>query len=214
MTLVHDIGENVSSRSTLQRIAPWAALLIALLLTLFIPSHDSLWLDEAQTASYAAQPTFADVLRKLATDSQSDAQMPLGMMSAWFGGRILGTGEWELRAPNIAWAIVAILGLWMTARRLRLPGLELLFAVHPFLWFYANEARPYTMQLAAASWLLFGVVDCIHRRATGRVWIWALAMGAIVVAGASMLGLVMVASVLVVLTVIIMKESWFIPRSS
>jgi hypothetical protein len=194
----------------------WLSLSIALLLTVLIPSDQSLWIDEAQTARYAAEPTFSGVIEKLsaATDNQSDAQMPLGVMSAWGAARVLGTGEWDLRAPNIAWAMIAVVGLWQTARRIRVRGLELVFAVHPFVWFYVNEARPYAMQLAAGSWLLFALVDLLHAGPYSRRWVWAYAVSALVLGGASMLGLVAVAAVSLVMLAVIHRRSWSVPRAS
>lgn len=200
----------------MQRVLPWATLSIALLLTVFIPSNQSLWIDEAQTAYYASEPTFAGVMHKLvaAEDYASDAQMPFGVLGAWVGARILGTGEWQLRAPNIAWAMAAVIGIWLTSRRIGLPGLELVFALHPFVWLYVNEARPYAMQLAAASWLLFAVVDLIYRRGPGRAWIAAWSVSVVVLGGSSMLGLVMVAAASLVMLIVLKKFSWPIPRWS
>lgn len=208
-------GRRCELTTVWKRALPWTTLTMAFLLVVCIPSDRSIWIDEAQTARYAAEPTLAGAVENLGTEiAQSDAQMPLAMLSAWVGGKLLGTSEWALRAPNIGWAIIAIIGMWLTARRLGLPGLELAFALHPFVWLYVDEARPYAMQLAAASWLLFGLVDFVDRRATGRVWIWAWAIGGVVISGASMLGLVIVAAVSLVLVGVVVRESWSIPRTS
>jgi hypothetical protein len=79
-------------------------------------------------------------------------------------------------------------GLFLAGRRLRLPTLPLWFAVQPFLWFYANEFRPYALQVAGSAWVLHGLVACLQDRGRGSAWAWSLALGGFVMTGATLLG--------------------------
>lgn len=104
---------------------------------------ESLWIDEGQTWHFVKQPTIAAWFSTLQHNVKSEAQMPLGMFVFWLGARTVGDSEWALRALNLPWIGLAGVALAFIARLLNLRGLLLLFLMHPFLWYYANEARPY-----------------------------------------------------------------------
>ena len=55
-------------------------------------SHQSLWIDENQTAGYARQPNLREWAQVMIRLKKSETLMPLGMFVAWLGGRLLGTG--------------------------------------------------------------------------------------------------------------------------
>ena len=122
---------------------------------LMMISSESLWIDEGQTLRFASQPTLAALFNELRQSIKSEAQMPLGMFVAWLGAKVLGTSEWALRAINLFWVTLGGVAVALTGRLLRLPALWPLFLLSPFLWFYANEARPYVMQICAGAWLLW-----------------------------------------------------------
>ena len=128
---------------------------VSLVAGLMMISSESLWIDEGQTLHYINQPTLGAWFNELLHSIKSEAQMPLGMFVAWLGGKILGTSEWALRATNLMWVTLGGVAVALAGRRLRLPALWPLFLLSPFLWFYANEARPYTMQICAGAWLLW-----------------------------------------------------------
>ena len=163
-------------------------LLAALCLLPVMVSNDSLWLDEGDTAGYAWQQNFSCWCQRLWSDRQADCQMPLGMLSAWVSGVILGTeAEWQLRASNVLWGALAVAGIYRVGRRLQLPWLPALLALQPYFWFYTNEARPYALQLACGSWLLVALVEFIFDRAAGTTWAWQLAVAGFLLFGATML---------------------------
>ena len=78
--------------------------------------------------------------------------MPLAMFFAWVTAQTLGTQEWQLRAINVLWNGLALLGMYRAGKRLQLPWLPLLLAIQPYFWFYSNEARPYSLQIACGAW--------------------------------------------------------------
>ena len=153
-------------------------LLAGLLLLPFMVTNDSLWIDEGDTAMYAMQPDFHSWWHHLRQDSAADCQMPLSMLFAWIGGRMLGTQEWQLRVVNLVWGVLALIAMYRAGRRLQLPWLPLLLAVQPYFWFYMNEARPYALEIACGSWLLTAFVEFHVSRASGESWAWLLVTAA------------------------------------
>ena len=142
----------------------WAALALVPLM----PNSDSIWIDEAQTWRYARQPAFAGWRAEMASDKNSESQMPLGMFSAWVGARFLGTSEWAMRAPNMLWAAGSIFIFYLLGRSFNQPFLPLLLAVQPYLWFYANEARPYALQIFCGAILLYSLYQVIQLKLRGE----------------------------------------------
>lgn len=118
-------------------------------------SNASIWIDEGQTLHFAWQPTFSAWWETLRTNVKSEAQMPLGMFLAWVGVQTIGDGEWQLRAMNFLWVALAGLAMGLIGRQTQNRFVLALLLLHPFLWYYANEARPYALQIAAGAWLLF-----------------------------------------------------------
>ncbi|MGZ4982660.1 MAG: hypothetical protein ACXWFY_01985 [Chthoniobacterales bacterium] len=165
-------------------------LIVALCATLLMPSNDSVWIDEAQTAAYARQPTASTWFERLQHDKFSEAQMPLGMAVFWISGKILGTGEWQLRAINILFTTTTIWMLWLIGCRFCAPALALVAAANPFLWAYTNEARPYALQIAGGACLLLAGVKLIHgeRDSIGATYLWSIAV--LVLCASSMLGVI------------------------
>jgi hypothetical protein len=155
-----------------------------------MPSRQSIWIDEAQTWNYACLEHFGDIIAQLQTDKYSEAQMPLGMASAWMGVRMFGTSEWGFRAINIIWVGGAVIALFIVGRILALSLLPLIFAIHPFVWFYADEARPYAMQLFGGTLLLLSLALVYSGRKEGVGWVVVWLIGALITSGASMLGVI------------------------
>jgi hypothetical protein len=154
----------------------YSAFFLLSLLTLWPSiSGQSLWIDEATTAFYTRQNGVGDVLAALAAEEDSEVQMPLGVFSACFFGQMLGTTEYALRLPNLLWLAISLLALTALGRRYQMPWLPLLFTLHPMVWFYSDEARPYTLQFACASVLLWSATRLIYEsplRTQTLCWFW------------------------------------------
>jgi hypothetical protein len=124
--------------------------------------------------------------------------MPLSMFFAWISGRMLGTQEWQMRAVNLLWGVLALAGMFRIGRRLQLPWLPLLLAIQPYFWFYMNEARPYALQIAGGSWLLAALVEFYTCKASGESWAWLLAAATFFLFLSTLLAPLPVAAVIVV----------------
>ncbi len=164
-------------------------------------SGESLWIDEALTATKARTATLGDWWRRMADEKMSDLQMPLYMFLVWALAKIFGTGEWALRALNLPWMIaggVAFLQSFPQKSQRFAAGLVLLTA--PFAWYYLNEARPYAMQLGGAL-LVVAALQALSQpaapRRTERGWFGIFCAGLLVLGGCNMLGMIWVAGALV-----------------
>jgi len=176
----------------------WALLLLVVFAVAI--GNESLWIDEALTATKARTATLGDWWRRMADEKMSDLQMPLYMFLVWALAKILGTGEWALRALNLPWMIaggVAWLQSFPQKNQRVAAGLVLLTA--PFAWYYLNEARPYAMQLGGAL-LVVAALQALSRsdapRTTGCGWFGIFCAGLLVLGGCNMLGMIWVAGAL------------------
>ena len=160
---------------------------VSLVAGLMMISSESLWIDEGQTLRFAWLPTLSAWGQKLWQCTKSEAQMPLGMLVAWAAEKVLGSGEWQLRAINLLWVSLGGLAMGLTGRLLRQPFLLPLFLLSPFLWLYANEARPYAMQICAAAWMLYVMVRLQTQGSPSKADVWLCAAWAVLGFGASML---------------------------
>ena len=142
-----------AANSSSNRDGYGAIALASLLLVCLMPTGDSLGIDESTTALLSQEPTLQSFVTTLLAFPGSDPQFPLGNLYYWAGARLLGSSEFALRALSSVWIAFAILVLWQVARVVGIPYLPLLFACHPFVWYYANEARPYAMQIALGALL-------------------------------------------------------------
>ena len=188
-------------------------LWVALALVPLMPSSDSIWVDEAQTWRYARHTTFSGWWAEMASDRFSESQMPLGMFSSWVGARFLGTSEWAMRAPNMLWAAGSIFIFYLLGRSLHQPFLPLLLAVQPYLWFYANEARPYALQIFSGSILLYGLHQGIQLKLRGNIWALFFGTGAVLACASSMLGLFSTVPAVLILFYYIHKKKFPITRA-
>jgi len=161
---------------------------------LLIINNQSFWMDEANTIDKASLPDLASWFRWILVDRNSDCQMPFYMFYMFCWQKIVPVHpEWLVRISNLPWFLLAEAAVLFGLRRLPrfAVALALLTALHPFLWYYMNEARPYIMQFTGA--MLLAVVAC--RVATGLQKAkldadicLAWAVGTLILCGSSMLG--------------------------
>ena len=157
-------------------------------------TRQSLWIDEANAALKAMQPSLASWWQMLVREGGSDLQMPLYMFWLWAWEKIAGHSEFVLRAANIPWLVLAHYSLYRAGRRSALGPRPLLViaSLNPFLWAYMNEARPYVMQYSAAcvmgGFLLRAAEDSSF--ATKARGLWIFGAGLLLLCGSSLLGVI------------------------
>ena len=141
-------------RSWRRAVLPWwppaCAALVTLAVTLWKIQVPSFWRDEGATQS-ATQRSFTDLIAML---GHVDAVHGAYYVLMWLEVRLAGHGELALRLPSVlAMAATAAL-ITVTGRRLvsQRAGLAagLTFAALPAVSWFAQDARPFALETAAA----------------------------------------------------------------
>lgn len=156
-----------------------AAMVLLAVLTLPTLGRQPLSWDEAVSAS-SAQRSLPHLREMLA---HTDA--PLGcyylLLHVWVSlGRSLGIGAdtaWWLRLPSALAAVSAVGVLVVLASRYFGPQVGamagVLFAVHPMVGYYAQDARPYTLVTASLLVSTAALLRALERPDRPRLWIYA-----------------------------------------
>lgn len=130
---------------TKQIIKSFFWVLAAIAAFLFAWNNQSLWIDECCMVMSAAQSNFADVWASVTAIGGSDTQMAcyLYLLHIWI--KLTGADtEMMLRLYNVIWVLLAAFFLRKE------PKILFILLISPFFIYYANELRPYIMQIAAS----------------------------------------------------------------
>ena len=156
-------------------------------------SNESLWIDEFWTAHFAALPSFKAFIDLLLVPNGS--QTPLHFLHFYLWGLWGPTGEFFFRLANLPLFLLGQLALFWALRdypRKFAVLLLTLSALHPMVWQYANEARPYTMLIAGSQMVLAYLLHLHATRASGRpgepFFLLLFVVGGVLLFGASLLG--------------------------
>lgn len=143
-------------------------------------SGDSLWIDEGLSATKAIAPTVGAAWQELLTEGNTNMHMLLYMFCLWAWEKLFGSSEWSLRAMNIPFFMLGVTALWMASPKKARAFLLVLCLVSPFLWFYLNEARTYSMLFG---WSALATAALVYWQRNGqqtsfpwRRWTWVLAL--------------------------------------
>ena len=111
----------------------------------FAWNAQSFWIDECCMAMCALPDTFVDVWAQATDINGSDMQMACYLFLLHICIKLSGAdSEMMLRLFNIVWVLLAAYFLR------REPKVLILLIISPFFLYYANELRPYIMQVAAS----------------------------------------------------------------
>jgi mannosyltransferase len=127
-----------------------AILVGSIAVRLFRLAGQSLWFDETYTALVAGQPV-GRMLQYLITDG---VHPPLyyAWMAVWI--RLFGDSPWSLRLPSVLFGGLSVWLIYLMARRMAGEAVGLLSAfllgISPFLIWYSQDARMYSMECLAA----------------------------------------------------------------
>jgi len=190
----------------------WFYLVGAFLLLPLMVSTQSLWIDEAQTASYATVKGFSQWMSTFLSDTKSEGLMPLSMLIVWFFSQFLGTTELALRLPNLIFIGVGIFFMWRIGCRLSITILPLAFATHPFLWQYADEARPYALQIGLGAAVLFFTVEILYSKGSSSPAMVGLLISGWLLSATSLLAGIAFFSVAICITSIWLHSRWRINK--
>jgi hypothetical protein len=183
-------------------------VILALALVCLMPSNESLWIDEGFTIPYAQEQGLRGFFHRLTHDRLSEPLMPLGMFSSWAGARVFGQTELGLRLVSALWAGVAIIVFWRIGVKIGLPWLPALMACHPFLWYYAGEARPYAMVIAMSAGVLYGFVHLLNSDRTPALGLPLLLLFGTLLCATHALSVASFAAVFSVTGVVLLRRRW------
>jgi 4-amino-4-deoxy-L-arabinose transferase-like glycosyltransferase len=145
-----------------------AVLALAAALRFYAIGSQSFWLDESFTASIVSG-SFGHVISAV-PDTESTPH--LYYVLAWLWAQVFGHGEAGLRSLSAVFGVATVGVGYAAARELwdERAGLAaaLLLAVNPYLVWYSQEARSYSL-------LVLLSVTTVWLLATRRFWWWAVA---------------------------------------
>ena len=149
-------------------------LVLSAALRLYGLADESLWLDEGFTAHRATES-----LRELAIDFRHETQTVLYYVGELVWCAAFGTSEYALRLPSAVFGVAAVWGVFLLAREIFSASVglwaALLLAVNPFAIFYSQEARPYSLFLAAAIFSLYFLLRMLRRLDKRAILLYLLA---------------------------------------
>ena len=178
----------------------WVVFAVFVLFLLIAVSSSSFWIDEVGTAKKAGQPTIGDWWHLISTDKETDLQMPFYSLYLWVAAKSIGLRELPLRLASAVWLLPGLVAFVLSFRSRHTQITAMLVALtNAFLWYYANEARSYAMQLGGS----LMVFAAIHRLAGENVsdeqqkpWLRTFAAGLLILCGSSMLCMIWASSAL------------------
>ena len=162
-------------------------------------SRESFWIDEFWNVYFVSLTSLGQLYEALSAPYGS--QTPLHFVYGYFWGQLFPHSEAGLRLSNLPLFLMGQASLYWALRaypRRFAYALLAASALHPMVWQYANELRPYIMIYAGSEMLL---AYLLHLHALGsqekRVGLLATSIfvvGGIVLFGASLLGAFWVAA--------------------
>lgn len=186
---------------TTRDLPHWLVSVLAIGFGFLFISGDSLWIDEGNAAYKAIQGSISEWAQALVAEGGSDAQMPLYMFFIWLWEKAAGSSELALRLSNLLWLVIAALAL----RRFRHGSLCLLCSA--FVLYYANELRPYMMQIASTAVAVSGLRQLDQQKG----WPQTL-LGCFLLCGSSLTGVLWAGGILVGVLVddaSRLRQKWF-----
>ena len=174
-------------------------LLLNVVVMLLSIGCDSFWIDEFWNAYFASLDSFGSLYNALREPFGS--QTPLHFVYGYLWGLVSPTSEFALRLSNLPLFVLGQACLFWALRDYPKPmacAMLIVSALHPMVWQYANEFRPYIMMYAGAEMLLAYMLHIHAAEANNRTssdfGSLIFVVGGILLFGASLLGVFWVAS--------------------
>jgi hypothetical protein len=148
--------------------------LIAAAVRFFRLDHQSYWLDEACTLTLIKR----DFVHMLSTIPQTERTPPLYFIVAWLWSRLFGFGEFAVRSLSAVAGIAAVPVAYAAARRLfgarNAVFAAILIAVNPFLLYFSQEARSYSLLVLLSTCALWAFAKAWQTGGKQALALWAL----------------------------------------
>jgi len=188
-----------SSRFEASRWRLGTLVLMSAGMMLIAVGNDSFWIDEFWNAYFASLESVGSLYRALREPYGS--QTPLHFVYGYWWAQLAPASEFGLRLSNLPLFVLGQASLFWGLRGHAKPtayAMLLVSALHPMVWQYANEFRPYIMMYAGSEMLLAYMLHmaCAHQnnRAPDALGLPIFAVGGVLLFGASLLGVFWVAA--------------------
>jgi uncharacterized membrane protein len=216
-------SRHVRTDNALERpgLTLWLILFVAL--SLVAVSAQSFWIDELSTMHFANRASIREVWNELVRLRWPEIQAPFYMLYIWGWTKVFGSGEWIVRFAGVPWFVLGAV-CFVTSWR---GNAERVFAslaimISPFVWFYLDEARLYSMQLGLA----FSVAGALIRLARDGAdqaslpprWFHIFCLSNVLLSMVNVLGMIWASAALLLfvfvipfkLAIVRARESWLI----
>jgi len=178
-----------------------ALTLIGAILRLVNLGSQGLWYDEVWTHDLA-NSQLRLMLHRL---PNWESTPPLYYLLVWFGRHVAGDSQFSLRLPGALAGIATVPAMWAAAREFggRRAGLTAaaLTACSPFMWWYSQEARAYSLAAMFGAFALWFLARSIRSGSGRDLFGWAAA-SALALLSQYPAGLVLAVSAVVLLVVL------------
>lgn len=133
------------------------------------------WLDETVTGVIATQPGLGSLVTRLLQEVGG----PVYYVFVWLWEKLVGPGDLALRLPSLAFAVVTSAFVWWKGHPDRLTRVLwcLLCSLWVPIYFYASEARSYTLLYLLATVQVVVFIDLLRDPSLRRATIWAIVSG-------------------------------------
>jgi len=140
--------------------------------------EQSFWYDEAVTHGIVGG-SLGHVLHQV---PQTESTPWLYYVLLWCWAQVFGAGEVGLRSFSALCGTLTIPVVWAVGRRLASERIGLiaglLTAVNPFLFWYSQEARVYSLLLLLSALSLLALVRALEQPSRQRLLVWGIAAAA------------------------------------
>ncbi len=189
----------------------WPALFLLLIACAAITNR-SFWIDECVTAHVAHHNNLIEAWQEMVEVKFAEVQTPFFVAYVWGFEKVFGNSELALRMAGFPFFLIGMT-LFTTAlarRRQSVWAPMITIGLSPFVWYYLNEARLYTMQMGATAMVIAALIRLSENPApagkTERRWLRVYWVGLILLSTISMLGEIWASAPLLALLVMIPKE--------
>jgi 4-amino-4-deoxy-L-arabinose transferase-like glycosyltransferase len=151
-----------------------ALVVLAAVLRLWRIGHQSYWLDEVFTVSLVNE----DLVGMLKGVRETESTPHLYYTLAWLWEKVAGDGEGALRSLSALFGVATVPVAYLAGRELFRPAVALtaaaLVAVNPWLVWYSQEARAYSLLVLLSTAALLFFLRATGSRDRRPLALWAL----------------------------------------
>ncbi len=184
----------------------WFCIGIGVVLISFAISNVSLWIDEGYSGMLASKPSIGAWAHALNALTGSDSQLPGYYLYLWIWSRLFGFSGLSIRLANLPWIVIFVISIaWASKSLLNVRKVWLIACLSPFIWFYANEARPYLMIIAVSMALLSASLAYVGHPGEPRRLPWFVVGAVLLLWFTHMLAITILPSLLILLVLLLPK---------